>query len=104
MARRSEVEALYDERFCRMWEFYLVLCEIGFRRRTNMVFQLQLTRQLDAVPTTRDYMVAAQRRVEPGARPARACPAFRSGTPTRSGGRRIGKQTDGKCSLGGAQV
>src|SRR3546814_1002635 len=52
MARRSEVEALYDERFCRMWEFYLVLCEIGFRRRTNMVFQMQLTRQIDAVPTT----------------------------------------------------
>src|SRR3546814_6801583 len=72
MARRSEVEALYDERFCRMWEFYLVLCEIGFRRRTNMVFQMQLTRQIDAVPTTRDYMVDAERRVEPAARSARA--------------------------------
>jgi cyclopropane-fatty-acyl-phospholipid synthase len=55
-ARSEEVKALYDERFFRMWEFYLVLCEVGFRRRTNMVFQMQLTRRLDALPTTRGYM------------------------------------------------
>lgn len=64
VARRAEVEALYDERFFRMWEFYLVLCEIGFRRRTNMVFQMQLTRRRDAVPMTRDYMVEVERQVE----------------------------------------
>ena len=65
MARSEEVKALYGERFIRMWEFYLVLCEIGFRRRTNMVFQMQLTRRVDAVPTVRDYMVDAERRLEP---------------------------------------
>ena len=59
--RSEEVKVLYDERFFRMWEFYLVLCEIGFRRRTLMVFQMQLTRCLDAVPTTRDYMVDVER-------------------------------------------
>ncbi len=63
-ARRSEVRALYDERFCRMWEFYLVLCEIGFRRRTNMVFQMQISPSLYAVPITRDYMVDAERRLQ----------------------------------------
>ena len=61
MARRDEVVRLYDERFCRMWEFYLVLCEIGFRLRTNMVFQMQLTKRVDATPITRDYMVDWER-------------------------------------------
>jgi cyclopropane-fatty-acyl-phospholipid synthase len=40
MANWQRVAALYDERFCRMWEFYLVLCEIGFRFRSMMVFQV----------------------------------------------------------------
>ncbi len=62
MARRDEVGRLYDERFCRMWEFYLVLCEIGFRRRTNVVFQIQLAKRVDAVPITRDYMVDWERK------------------------------------------
>ena len=61
LARADEVDALYDARFRRMWEFYLALCEIGFRRRTNMVFQLQLTRRVDALPLTRDYMVDDER-------------------------------------------
>jgi cyclopropane-fatty-acyl-phospholipid synthase len=60
-ANRQRIAELYDERFCRMWEFYLVLCEIGFRYRTNMVFQMQLVRRLDAVPLTRDYMVDWER-------------------------------------------
>ena len=57
VARRADVVRLYDERFYRMWEFYLVLCEIGFRMRTNVVFQIQLTKRLDALPIRRDYMV-----------------------------------------------
>src|SRR5665213_681590 len=61
MARRDEVVRLYDERFCRMWEFYFVLCEIGFRLRTNIVFQMQLTKRIDAAPITRDYMVDGER-------------------------------------------
>ena len=59
VARRADVLRLYDERFYRMWEFYLVLCEIGFRMRTNVVFQIQLTKRLDAVPIRRDYMFEA---------------------------------------------
>jgi cyclopropane-fatty-acyl-phospholipid synthase len=61
MARREEAARLYDERFCRMWEFYLVLCEIGFRLRTNMVFQMQLAKRIGTVPLTRDYMIDRER-------------------------------------------
>lgn len=56
MARAGEISALYDERFVRMWEYYLVLCDIGFRRRTNVVFQVQLTRRMESLPLTRDYI------------------------------------------------
>jgi cyclopropane-fatty-acyl-phospholipid synthase len=84
MARLDEVKALYDERFVRMWEFYLVLCEIGFRRRTNVVFQVQLTRRLDAVPTTRAYMGDAESRHQStsGHSNASAGRLGRSGRPT----------------------
>lgn len=57
-ARRSEAEALYDERFCRMWEFYLSTCEMLFRNGPLMVFQIQLAHRRDAVPLTRDYITA----------------------------------------------
>ncbi|MGD9867074.1 MAG: class I SAM-dependent methyltransferase [Hyphomicrobiales bacterium] len=53
---REKAKALYDERFCRMWEFYLQLCEIAFRRLGWMVFQLQLSKTVDAVPMTREYL------------------------------------------------
>ena len=55
-ARRDKVAAIYDERFCRMWDLYLVICEMGFRYENLMVFQIQLSKSLDAVPLTRDYM------------------------------------------------
>ncbi|MEZ5711034.1 MAG: cyclopropane-fatty-acyl-phospholipid synthase family protein [Sphingobium sp.] len=55
-ARREEAVALYDERFCRMWEFYLAACEMLFRNGPLMVFQLQLSHRKDAVPLTRDYI------------------------------------------------
>ena len=61
-ARWDEAVRLYDERFCRMWEYYLALCEVGFRFRTSVVFQLQLTRRLDATPITRGYMTDWERR------------------------------------------
>jgi len=54
--RRGEAEAIYDERFCRMWEFYLVGCEMLFRNGPLMVFQIQLAHRRDAVPLTRDYI------------------------------------------------
>ncbi len=56
-ANRDRIRALYDERFCRMFEIYLAGCEITFRRQGHMNFQLQLARSIDAVPFTRDYMV-----------------------------------------------
>ncbi|MHA1536771.1 MAG: class I SAM-dependent methyltransferase [Alphaproteobacteria bacterium] len=55
---RAKVRAIYDERFCRMWEFYLQSCEVGFRRMGWMVFQLQLAKSVDAVPITRDYIAS----------------------------------------------
>jgi cyclopropane-fatty-acyl-phospholipid synthase len=56
MSHSKEVLSLYDERFFRMWEFYLASCEVGFRRRTMMVFQMQLAHRIDVIPITRDYM------------------------------------------------
>lgn len=56
LARRDEAKALYDERFCRMWEFYLAGCEAGFRHGGLMVFQIQIAKRLDTVPLTRDYI------------------------------------------------
>ncbi|HSV29868.1 MAG TPA: cyclopropane-fatty-acyl-phospholipid synthase family protein, partial [Candidatus Omnitrophota bacterium] len=60
-ANRGEIAKLYNERFCRMWEFYLTGAEMAFRHQGHMVFQLQLTRDPEAVPLTRDYMVEAER-------------------------------------------
>ena len=56
MAQREKALELYDERFCRMWEFYLIGCEISFRRMGQMVFQIQIAKRQDAVPLTRDYI------------------------------------------------
>jgi len=56
MARREEAAGLYDERFCRMWEFYLAGSETSFRVDGNMVFQLQLAKRQEVVPLTRDYI------------------------------------------------
>lgn len=55
-AHRDEIKALYDERFCRMWEFYLLSCEQCFRHQGQMVFQIQLAKQPGSVPMTRDYI------------------------------------------------
>ncbi len=59
-ANRERAKALYDERFCRMWEFYLAGCEVSFRYMRQFVFQIQITKQQDAVPLTRDYMIEAE--------------------------------------------
>lgn len=50
------VRRTYDERFCRMWEFYLAGSEMAFRYDGLMVFQLQLAKEVTTVPLTRDYM------------------------------------------------
>jgi cyclopropane-fatty-acyl-phospholipid synthase len=63
LAHREEVATLYDERFCRMWEFYLAASEMSFRHAGMMIFQIQLTRKQDAVPLTRDYIGPAETRL-----------------------------------------
>jgi len=67
MARRAEAAALYDERFCRMWEFYLAASEAGFRHNGLVVFQIQLAHRIDALPITRRYIEQGARAI---ARPA----------------------------------
>ena len=82
-SRRGEAKALYDERFCRMWEFYLAACEMMFRQGDLMVFQVQLAHERDDAPLTRDYITDYERahplrptapvhdKVEAATRPAR---------------------------------
>ncbi|MBL8660122.1 MAG: class I SAM-dependent methyltransferase [Rhodospirillales bacterium] len=60
---RAAAAELYDERFCRMWEFYLAASEVSFRYLRSAVFQIQLARRQEAVPLTRDYITAAERRL-----------------------------------------
>ena len=57
-ASREIIASLYDERFCRMFEFYLCGSELAFRSGGHMVFQIQLAAKQDAVPLTRDYLYA----------------------------------------------
>jgi cyclopropane-fatty-acyl-phospholipid synthase len=58
-ANRDTIRALYDERFCRIFELYLTGAEMTFRRLGHMVWQIQLTREHAAVPLTRDYITEA---------------------------------------------
>lgn len=56
LARWDEAKSLYDERFCRMWDFYLAGSEASFRLGQNVVFQFLLSKKVDTVPVTRDYI------------------------------------------------
>jgi len=56
MANIDKARALYDERFCRMWRYYLIASEVTFRFNSQCVFQIQLAHKQDAVPLTRDYL------------------------------------------------
>jgi cyclopropane-fatty-acyl-phospholipid synthase len=58
---RDAVIALYDERFARMWEFYLISAEMMFRTGSQLVFHMQLSRSRDAAPIVRDYITDQQR-------------------------------------------
>jgi len=69
-ANRDKVRDIYDERFCRMWEFYLVGCEVAFRYMDQMVFQMQLTKRQDAVPLVRDYVTEWERTLPESTAPA----------------------------------
>ena len=63
MANRDKARALYDDRFCRMWRYYLIASEMTFRHFGQVVFQVQLAHRQDAVPLTRDYLYRAERRI-----------------------------------------
>jgi cyclopropane-fatty-acyl-phospholipid synthase len=72
MARREEAVQLYDERFARMWEFYLAASEMSFRKQNLMNFQIQLAKRQGVVPMTRDYVPREEARLrglERGSRP-----------------------------------
>jgi cyclopropane-fatty-acyl-phospholipid synthase len=63
MARREEAVRLYDERFARMWEFYLASSEMSFRKQNLMNFQIQITKRQGIVPMTRDYIAREEARL-----------------------------------------
>lgn len=66
---RQQVADLFDERFCRMWEFYLNAVEVGFRYGKQMVFQMQVSKSIDTLPLCRDYMAEVEKTLaaaEPG--------------------------------------
>jgi cyclopropane-fatty-acyl-phospholipid synthase len=63
MARREEAVGLYDERFARMWEFYLAASEMAFRKQNLMNIQIQLTKRQGIVPMTRGYIAQEEARL-----------------------------------------
>ena len=60
-ANRDAIQGIYDERFCRMFEFYLAGSELAFRRQDHINMQIQLVRDQTALPMARDYMLEAER-------------------------------------------
>ncbi|HTT49341.1 MAG TPA: cyclopropane-fatty-acyl-phospholipid synthase family protein [Pseudolabrys sp.] len=63
LAHREEVERIYDQRFVRMWEFYLAASEMSFREQNMMNFQIQITKKQGVTPMTRDYIGREERRL-----------------------------------------
>ena len=63
MAHQAEITALYDERFFRMWQFYLTGAEAAFRYGGLVNWQLQYVKRRDAIPMTWDYMFEEERRL-----------------------------------------
>ena len=55
-ANIDKVREMYDDRFCRMWDYYLSASEVSFRNSGLMVFQIQLAKRLTDLPLTRDYI------------------------------------------------
>jgi cyclopropane-fatty-acyl-phospholipid synthase len=63
LAHRDEATRLYDQRFVRMWEFYLACSEMAFREVDMVVFQIQMTKRKGLLPATRDYIVREEARL-----------------------------------------
>jgi cyclopropane-fatty-acyl-phospholipid synthase len=67
---RSKAADLFDERFCRMWEYFLAVSESAFRYGGHMVWQMQLAKKVDALPLTRDYSFDKERELRKVEAPA----------------------------------
>jgi len=63
LARQDEAAQIYDERFVRMWRFYLASSEMSFRKQNMMVFQIQISKRQGVVPITRDYIAQEEQRL-----------------------------------------
>jgi cyclopropane-fatty-acyl-phospholipid synthase len=63
LAHRDDVERIYDQRFVRMWEFYLAASEMSFRKQNMMNFQIQITKRQQVTPMTRDYIAHEEQRL-----------------------------------------
>jgi cyclopropane-fatty-acyl-phospholipid synthase len=61
MNKRDEALAMFDERFCRLWEFYLTGCELAFSHDKLVVYQIQMAKSKGIVPVTRDYLYQDRR-------------------------------------------
>jgi cyclopropane-fatty-acyl-phospholipid synthase len=66
---REEITALYDERFFRMWQFYLAGAEAAFRYGGLVNWQVQFMKHRDAAPMTRDYMYEEEKRLRAAEKP-----------------------------------
>ena len=66
LAHRDEVVRLYDQRFVRMWEFYLACSEMAFRLGEMVVFQIQMAKHKGVTPPTRDYIAREEARLRAG--------------------------------------
>ena len=56
LSNKNKVISMFDEKFFRMWEFYLTSCEIAFKYGDQVVYQFQLAKNYTSTPTTRDYI------------------------------------------------
>ncbi len=56
LSKKEDVLGMFDEKFYRMWEFYLASCEMAFKWGDQVVFQFQLSKDNSSVPNTRDYI------------------------------------------------
>jgi cyclopropane-fatty-acyl-phospholipid synthase len=73
MKARAEIEAMYDARFYRLWEFYLAGGIVMFENGAGCNYQIQFIRDRRALPLTRDYMAEAEQKYrEAGAEPINA--------------------------------
>ena len=83
LAHRDEVVRLYDQRFVRMWEFYLACSEMAFREGDMVVFQIQMAKRKGVTPATRDYIAREEARLR-----AHRSRLFRAAATRRRIGRR----------------